>query len=196
MKAIETLKAILGMKGQQHHVALFQDKPLVKIWFPKKDCWIWVANDYHREGSFYISHSLQSAIGTLKIYNPKLVLPTKDVVDQVWEQANLRLNPVTLNPDKHNINSVNASTLHTQKINDQVPHIDLPRVKYLVAGHKKDIIRSQANGRVTIYGWHRQDGKPIQPVYSGHSDSYWDYSQALRPMFPYGQKKNGTWVKI
>ena len=34
--------------------------------------------------------------------------------------------------------------------------------------------------RVVIYGWHKPDGKPIQPVYSGHIDWYVDYSHGIR----------------
>lgn len=31
-----------------------------------------------------------------------------------------------------------------------------------------------------IYGWHKPDGNPIQPVYSGHVDWYVDYSHGIR----------------
>ena len=33
---------------------------------------------------------------------------------------------------------------------------------------------------MVIYGWHKKDGKPIQPVYSGHIDWYVDYSHGIR----------------
>jgi hypothetical protein len=33
-----------------------------------------------------------------------------------------------------------------------------------------------------IYGWHRTDGSPIQPVYSGHIWWYVDYSHGIRLM--------------
>jgi hypothetical protein len=56
----------------------------------------------------------------------------------------------------------------------------------LVAGIKKDIILSariaKQPGKVVIYGWHKPDGKPIQPVYSGHVDWYVDYSHGIRLM--------------
>ena len=35
-------------------------------------------------------------------------------------------------------------------------------------------------GRVAIYGWHGQDGSPIQPVYTGHTDRWVDYSHGIR----------------
>ena len=54
----------------------------------------------------------------------------------------------------------------------------------LVAGHKKDVVvclgLQEAQGRVAIYGWHRRDGHPIQPLYLGHSDRWVDYSHGIR----------------
>jgi len=56
----------------------------------------------------------------------------------------------------------------------------------LVAGIKKDVILSSRiadrTDRVVIYGWHRTDGNPIQPVYSGHVYWYVDYSHGIRFM--------------
>jgi hypothetical protein len=56
----------------------------------------------------------------------------------------------------------------------------------LVAGIKKDVIISsriaERNDRVVIYGWHKTDGNPIQPVYSGHVWWYVDYSHGIRLM--------------
>lgn len=54
----------------------------------------------------------------------------------------------------------------------------------LIAGHKKDVVIAAAlaskPGRVGIYGWHRLDGRPIQSFYTGHLDSWVDYSHGLR----------------
>ena len=35
-------------------------------------------------------------------------------------------------------------------------------------------------GHVAIYGWHRTNGEPIQPLYLGHSAGYADYSHGIR----------------
>lgn len=55
-----------------------------------------------------------------------------------------------------------------------------------MAGIKKDVIISShiadRPDRVVIYGWHRHDGSPIQPVYSGHIWWYVDYSHGIRFM--------------
>ncbi len=34
--------------------------------------------------------------------------------------------------------------------------------------------------RVVIYGWHKPDGKAIQPLYNGHSTVHADYSHGIR----------------
>jgi len=50
----------------------------------------------------------------------------------------------------------------------------------IVAGHKKDVIVQQREGKVTIYGWHRLDGTVWQPVSSIHPEDYYDYSHGIR----------------
>ena len=41
---------------------------------------------------------------------------------------------------------------------------------------------------MAIYGWHQPDGKPIQPLYLGHVNTYVDYSHGIRLM------SRRTWV--
>ena len=58
----------------------------------------------------------------------------------------------------------------------------------LLAGHKKDIVltnKLQGRERIAIYGWHRQDGQPIQGLSTVHAARYADYSHGLRLV--YGQ---------
>ena len=56
----------------------------------------------------------------------------------------------------------------------------------LIAGIKKDVVitgkipRDPKPNRVAIYGWHKPDGSPIQPLYTGHVDWYVDYSHGIR----------------
>src|SRR5262249_39203078 len=54
----------------------------------------------------------------------------------------------------------------------------------LVAGVKKDVVVSNRLGeklnRVAIYGWHKPDGKPIQPLTVVHRDTYVDDSHGVR----------------
>jgi hypothetical protein len=54
----------------------------------------------------------------------------------------------------------------------------------LVAGDKKDIVITnrlkEKPNRVAIYGWHKLDGKAIQPLTIVHGDWYADYSHGVR----------------
>jgi hypothetical protein len=59
-----------------------------------------------------------------------------------------------------------------------------PRLGVLTAGQKKDLVLSNrlksAPGRVAIYGWHRGNGAPIQPLSTVHGAFYADYSHGVR----------------
>jgi hypothetical protein len=54
----------------------------------------------------------------------------------------------------------------------------------LMAGQKKDLVVSnrlwRKTGRVAIYGWHRGNGTPIQPLSTVHGARYADYSHGVR----------------
>ena len=54
----------------------------------------------------------------------------------------------------------------------------------LTAGHQKDLVISnrltQKPDRVAIYGWHQQNGKPIQGLSTVHESTYADYSHGVR----------------
>jgi hypothetical protein len=56
----------------------------------------------------------------------------------------------------------------------------------LVAGIKKDVVvtnrLAENPNRVAIYGWHKLDGKPIQPLTIVHVNWYVDYSHGARLM--------------
>ncbi len=61
--------------------------------------------------------------------------------------------------------------------------------KGLIAGIKKDVVitgripRDPKPDRVAIYGWHKTDGQPIQPLYTGHANWYVDYSHGIRLVY-------------
>jgi hypothetical protein len=56
----------------------------------------------------------------------------------------------------------------------------------LTAGNKKDVIISNriyndtSAYHVVIYGWHKKNGKPIQPLYARHLGNWADYSHGIR----------------
>ena len=108
------------------------------------------------------------------------VLPTRRMVDAIWRHADERLAPQPLTDARES----SATFLqHHQLIEQQ--RGARPR-NSLVAGIKKDVVNSnrllERAGRVAIYGWHRPDGTPIQPLYVGHVDWYVDYSHGVRPV--------------
>ena len=42
------------------------------------------------------------------------------------------------------------------------------------------IFNSKNQLRVVIYGWHKPDGKAIQPLHNGHTTDHVDYSHGIR----------------
>jgi hypothetical protein len=112
------------------------------------------------------------------------VLPTRKLVDAIYAAAEVKLSPSPIPPSPAmttvNVFSNHNSIVHTQRL-EQLPERPLGA---LVAGHKKDIVVSarlnNAPGKVAIYGWHRTNGTPIQPLYLGHAAAWVDYSQCIR----------------
>ena len=65
----------------------------------------------------------------------------------------------------------------------QAPHGNVPSVRSWPATREDVVIANKVfatTGKVAIYGWHKLDGKPIQPLYTGHSAAYADYSHGIR----------------
>lgn len=111
-----------------------------------------------------------------------MVLPTTRMVDEIHQQASLRLSPSPMDPT-----SQMASTSYFLRHNatvEQQRRSAGGRLGQLVSGHKKDLVlsnRLNANpGRVAIYGWHRSNGRAIQPLSTVHGAEYADYSHGIR----------------
>lgn len=140
---------------------------------PFKGSYILVSRDYYKADGMRRPLSRKEAEQVARRHGA--VLPTKEMVDAIWEHADLKLQPQPLQAGPLMTQQV-YFTKHDGMIDKQIAG----RSYKLVAGHKKDIIRSQRNGRVTIYGWQRLNGQAIQPVSSVHDDRYTDYSNCLR----------------
>lgn len=105
-------------------------------------------------------------------------LPTRKMVDEIYRAAEVRLSPVPMYAFRDSF----VTFWHHHLI------IEGQRKgrKGLIAGIKKDVVISAKvsnhprPNRVAIYGWHQLDGKPIQPLYAGHINSYVDYSHGIR----------------
>ncbi len=111
-------------------------------------------------------------------------LPTRKMVDDIYSAAAVKLIPSPIPPTSA-MTSVPIFIEHDLTVanqrKEQLPEHPLGA---LVAGHKKDVVISNKllaqPGRVAIYGWHKPDGKPIQPLYAGHADTWADYSHGIR----------------
>lgn len=112
-------------------------------------------------------------------------LITSKISDQIYENASIKLDPFFYKPVGRENESVEKFILHNQQIEKQKAAANGENGE-LIAGIKKDVILSyhleKFLEKVVIYGWHKLDGKPIQPVYKGHVDWYVDYSHGIRLM--------------
>ncbi|TKC10285.1 hypothetical protein FA048_08815 [Pedobacter polaris] len=123
----------------------------------------------------------------------KCSLPTKRMVDQIYKNATIKLSPQPIPPTKA-MTTVPIFIAHNDVLNKQLaPFLLKHNASDLTAGNKKDIIISnkiygEKTDRVVIYGWHKLDGKAIQPVYNKHTNTWADYSHGVRLV------QNKVWV--
>lgn len=144
----------------------------------------WVTPDYLAVGSdddsFLVPLSPQTAQRIADLVGGSL--PTPRMVDAIWSAARVRLDPTPIPPSPE-MTTVGVFEDHNrivlaQRVRDAAP------LGVIVAGHKKDVVitstlASQPD-KVAIYGWHRLDGRPIQPLYTGHTNRWVDYSHGIR----------------
>lgn len=124
----------------------------------------------------------------------KLVLPTAKMVDEIYKNASLKYAPSTLPPGKKMVTN-DFYRQHNQLIEKQRKGRTLAQ---LSGGQKKDVVitnRLQKQPeKVAIYGWHRSNGKVIQPLSLVHGNYYADYSHGIRLIDPWikvdGKRKN------
>jgi hypothetical protein len=107
-------------------------------------------------------------------------LPTRKIVDLIYQQAGVKLEPVPMFAYR---DSSITMWQHHLIIEGQ-----RQQAKGLIAGIKKDVVLSAkvmaaSTPKVAIYGWHQLNGKAIQPLYTGHSANYVDYSHGVRLIY-------------
>jgi hypothetical protein len=108
-------------------------------------------------------------------------LPTRKMVDDIYNAATIKLEPVPMYAFRDS-----SPTMYQHHL---IIEGQRGRRKGLVAGIKKDIVISgkllhdAKPNRVAIYGWHQLNGQPIQPLYTGHINSWVDYSQGIRLIY-------------
>ncbi|MBF9031157.1 hypothetical protein HKCCE3408_12205 [Rhodobacterales bacterium HKCCE3408] len=111
-----------------------------------------------------------------------MMLPTPRMVDAIYAQADLHLRPQPMSPGAQMV-TTGYFMQHDAMIDEQHARTGTG-LGVLVAGHKKDLVltnRLSSNpGQVAIYGWHRGNGNPIQPLSTVHGAQYADYSHGIR----------------
>jgi hypothetical protein len=118
-------------------------------------------------------------------------LPTRKMVDDIYKAAKIKLEPVPMYAFR---DSTPTMWQHHLIIEGQ-----RKGKTGLIAGIKKDVVisgkitRDIKPNRVAIYGWHKLDGNPIQPLYTGHIFWWVDYSQGIRLVYR-KIKVNGEWM--
>ena len=124
----------------------------------------------------------------------KCSLPTRKISDRIYQNALVKMVPEPIPPSPAMI-TVPVFEKHNQLIHVQrARSMDSLPLGSLVAGNKKDVVISnkifndQGALRVVIYGWHKPDGKAIQPLYNGHNTLHVDYSHGIRLL------QNTVWV--
>lgn len=110
------------------------------------------------------------------------ILPTRKISDLIHLHSTQKLMPHPMTPDS-TMTTVPIFVLHDSIIEAARSSTDKP-LNELISGHKKDIVitNRMANEpeRLFIYGWHHQNGKPIQPLSAAHDVGYVDYSHGVR----------------
>ncbi len=112
-------------------------------------------------------------------------LPTPKIVDMVYERAVLKLEPFSFIPRGNRNETPDILYDHSKIIQAQIAAAGYKQGVF-VAGTKKDMVISSKladtarTRHVSIYGWHKLDGKPIQPLSNIHINTYVDYSHGAR----------------
>ncbi len=110
------------------------------------------------------------------------LLPTKKIVDAIYDQTTYRFTPQPL-PAGPQMTSTEYYRMHNALIDKQSQALGFP-LGALVSGHKKDVVLTNRltthPGQIAIYGWHRATGAPIQPLSTVHGAGYADYSHGIR----------------
>ena len=143
---------------------------------------IWVMPDYLALGSeadfLRIPLDLYGAAAVARGFG--FALPTRRMVDAIYQEAALRLTPAPLPPTSE-MRSMPYVLHHEALVEAERAGRDTGE---LIAGHSKDLVLTprlfQQPGRVAIYGWHQPDGRPIQPLSLVHGAGYADYSHGVR----------------
>ncbi|MEO6521068.1 MAG: hypothetical protein ABIN91_05290 [Mucilaginibacter sp.] len=116
----------------------------------------------------------------------KCSLLTRKMVNDVYRDAAIKLSPLPIPPTSA-MTTVAVFEKHNQMLIHQKDSLGTNYIPgMLTAGNKKDVIISNriyndtSAYHIVIYGWHKKNGKAIQPLYARHIGSWADYSHGIR----------------
>ena len=105
-------------------------------------------------------------------------ITTKLLADAIYAQAEVKLEPRPLTQARE---AASTFAQHNQIIEEQRKGKPLGLI---VAGIKKEVVLTnrlkEKPHKVAIYGWHKRDSTPIQPLTIIHRETYVDYSHGIR----------------
>jgi len=113
------------------------------------------------------------------------ILPTRKLVDNVYQNCKVKLEPYHFKPIGNQNELASKFVEHNKIIESQRDSVG-GKLGELIGGIKKDVIISNKiidparPNHVVIYGWHKLNGEPIQPLTNIHVDWYVDYSHGIR----------------
>jgi hypothetical protein len=148
---------------------------------------IWVTPDYMAIGSdkdfLLIPLTYPSAVAVADAFD--CILPTPKIVDDIYDQSTCHLKPNPLPPGPK-MRSCGYYLKYRKMIRAQQKQRDCV-LGELVSGHKKDVVLTnrlnRKTARIAIYGWHKENGEPIQPLSLVHGKNYADYSHGVRLIY-------------
>lgn len=116
----------------------------------------------------------------------KCSLLTRKMVNNVYHNAVIKLAPLPIPPTPA-MTTVAVFERHSKMIALQKDSLGANyKPGMLTAGDKKDVIISNriyndtSDYHVVIYGWHKKNGKAIQPLFAKHQNTWADYSHGIR----------------
>jgi len=110
------------------------------------------------------------------------ILPTPRILQLVWEQAAVRIEPCTLPPDEKM-----ASTARMIQHSDCVDQRIAGRTGMVANEGKHWVLSNRIAGKDNLaanYGWFMRGRRPVQTVGTRHDTAHTDYSQILRLVKP------------
>ncbi len=126
-------------------------------------------------------------------------LPTTKMVDAIYANAAVKLTPMPMTPGAAMVTVPVFSNHNAIVLAQRAEQLPAHPLGALVAGHQKDVVitprLAALRGKVAIYGWHKTNGVPIQPLYLTHAAAWVDYSQCTR-LVAQGMVVNGVKTRV